>query len=140
MRRLFTLVSQDNVDGNRSNFGTFRDDNIEALCNIERIIPATELSVLLHIMVHVPDMVHRWNSVRNFWCFFGERCMGFFIRFIKNRDLAIENIVSTYTRATLILGSPHGLVLTTSTQLESIGMPVAKQSLMALAGQVCYRF
>ena len=46
---------------------------IEALTKIEFVVPKTDLPVMFHLMVHVPDMIFRWNSVRNFWCFFSER-------------------------------------------------------------------
>lgn len=46
---------------------------IEALCDIEHTLPSTEMAIILHILVHVPDSIYRWNSVRNYWCFFGER-------------------------------------------------------------------
>lgn len=45
----------------------------EALCHIESVVPRTELAVMFHILLHVPDCIYRWNSVRNFWSFFTER-------------------------------------------------------------------
>ena len=38
-----------------------------------RALPKTELAVMFHILVHVPDMMYRWNRSANFWCFWGER-------------------------------------------------------------------
>ena len=46
---------------------------VEALCLCECVLPSTELNILFHVMLHIPDMIYRWNAVRNFWCFFGER-------------------------------------------------------------------
>lgn len=46
---------------------------IEALAVMERKLPSTEMSPVFHIMMHFPDCIYRWNSVRNFWCFFNER-------------------------------------------------------------------
>lgn len=46
---------------------------VEALCQVETEFPDTELSVLLHVMLHIPAAIRRWNSVRNFWCFWTER-------------------------------------------------------------------
>ena len=40
---------------------------IEALCKCEAFLPRTEMSVMFHILVHVPDCMYRWNSARNFW-------------------------------------------------------------------------
>jgi hypothetical protein len=46
---------------------------IEALCVAEAMFPKTELAVMFHVLMHIPDGIHRWNNVRNFWSFFGER-------------------------------------------------------------------
>ena len=77
----------------------------EALCGIEAVLPTTDLPVILHVLLHVPDCVYRWNNVRNWWCFFGERCMGGLIRFVHNRDLACENIVTASVRLVRCLSS-----------------------------------
>ena len=45
----------------------------ETLCMAEAVLPLTEMTAIFHILLHVPDAIYRWNSVRNFWCFFGER-------------------------------------------------------------------
>jgi hypothetical protein len=89
---------------NRDALGDVRLRVIEALSAFEAHLPVTERAVMFHIMVHVPDAIYRWNSTRNFWCYFGERMMGHLIRFIHNRDLAVENIVTAYTRMRLMLG------------------------------------
>lgn len=46
---------------------------VEAMCELASVIPETELAPMLHIILHVPDCIHKWNSVRNFWSFFIER-------------------------------------------------------------------
>ena len=28
---------------------------------------------IVHMLMHVPDLIFRWNAVRNMWCFFNER-------------------------------------------------------------------
>jgi hypothetical protein len=38
-----------------------------------QVLPKTEMSVMFHVLMHVPDAIWRWNSARNFWGFFGER-------------------------------------------------------------------
>lgn len=58
---------------NREQIDRVKSEVTEALCLMEEVLPATELAVMLHIMLHVPDAVYRWNSVRNYWSFFGER-------------------------------------------------------------------
>ena len=45
------------------------------LAKLERTLPLTEMPVLLHTLLHVPDSIYRWNSVRNYWAFFIERCV-----------------------------------------------------------------
>lgn len=46
---------------------------VEALCHCETYMPRTEMPVMFHILLHVPDAIYRWNAVRNYWGFFGER-------------------------------------------------------------------
>ena len=43
------------------------------VCEYERFFPRTEVCRVSHIMLHVCDIVHRWNNVRNYWCFLTER-------------------------------------------------------------------
>lgn len=66
---------------------------IEALCLLERDFPLTELSIFVHEILHVPEFIFRWNAVRNYWCFATERFVGWMKKFIKNRYLAVENMV-----------------------------------------------
>jgi hypothetical protein len=66
---------------------------IEALCLMERDFPLSELSIFVHEILHVPEFVFRWNSVRNFWCFTTERFVGWMKGFVKNRSLSVENMV-----------------------------------------------
>jgi hypothetical protein len=65
----------------------------EALCKMERDFPLSELSIFVHEILHVPEFVYRWNSVRNFWCFATERFVGWMKGFVKNRSLSVENMV-----------------------------------------------
>ena len=66
---------------------------IEALCLLERDFPLTELSIFVHEILHVPEFIYRWNSVRNYWCFASERFVGWMKNFVKNRSLSMENMV-----------------------------------------------
>jgi hypothetical protein len=46
----------------------------EALTAFERVWPIAIMSgPAIHTLVHYPSFVYRWNSVRNFWCYFNER-------------------------------------------------------------------
>jgi hypothetical protein len=46
----------------------------ELMCTYERGAPRSELPILTHEFVHVPEQVYEWNNVRNYWVFFSERC------------------------------------------------------------------
>ena len=105
---------------------------VEALCKIEAACPKTEMCVMLHILLHVPDCIHRWNSVRNWWSFFGERCMGHFIRFIHNRDLAGENIMTAYVRHRLVMSAPPGVVAGLVSRLQAMKLDLPKRSMLLL--------
>jgi hypothetical protein len=45
-----------------------------ALAVFAQAVPATERAPIIHIFLHVPATIRRWNSVRNFWCYAIERC------------------------------------------------------------------
>lgn len=47
---------------------------VETLCLYERDFPASELAVSVHAFLHFPEMIMRWGNVRNYWCYFNERC------------------------------------------------------------------
>jgi hypothetical protein len=81
------------VDETANTCRTARTMVARALFKLERDLPATELSIAIHELIHVPDFLWRWNSVRNYWCFVVERLVGFMKKFVKNRYLAVENLV-----------------------------------------------
>ena len=66
---------------------------VRALCAVEKYLPESELSIFVHEIVHVADFLYRWNNVRNYWCFVTERFVGYVKGFVKNRHLALENLV-----------------------------------------------
>ena len=46
----------------------------ESLTAFERCWPKVLMSgPVLHTMIHYPRFIYRWNSVRNYWCYFNER-------------------------------------------------------------------
>ena len=61
------------VSENRDSIDQFKLKVVETLCKCEAVFPVTEMAVMFHIIIHVPDAIYRWNSIRNFWSFFGER-------------------------------------------------------------------
>jgi hypothetical protein len=109
---------------------------VHALCKCEAEFPVTELAVMFHALLHVPDCIYRWNSVRNFWSFFGERCMGYFIRFIHNRDLAAENIMTAYCRSRFILDAYPGAVFSLLAKVKALGLQLPKRSTITSAAEI----
>ncbi len=46
----------------------------ESLSSFERFWPQVLFSgPVLHTLIHYPRFIYRWNSVRNYWCYFNER-------------------------------------------------------------------
>ena len=80
IRRLNIIISIPDIDEDDDEdpgLEELKVDVINALALCEREFPDTELSVLFHVIVHMPNCIHRWGSVRNFWCFWTERCVAF---------------------------------------------------------------
>jgi hypothetical protein len=46
---------------------------IKTLTLLETVLPHTRFTYLMHVIIHLPQYIKRWNHVRNFWCFFMER-------------------------------------------------------------------
>jgi hypothetical protein len=82
-----------------------------ALVKMERDLPGTELSIAIHELIHVPDFLWRWNSVRNYWCFVVERLVGFMKTFVKNRSLSVENMVIHMHISLLCLTYPYNILV-----------------------------
>ena len=59
--------------------------------------------------------------------------MGHYIRFIKNRDLAAENIMRTAVRIQLVLSSPPGCISSLIKRLRLIPIVLPKRSSISLA-------
>jgi hypothetical protein len=56
--------------------------------------------------------------------------MGTLIRYINNRDLALENIVAALVRFRFVLGAPDGCILSTAKHMESNGYPLHWRSII----------
>ena len=82
---------------------------VGALVAFERDFPNSELSPCIHWIIHAAgELVPRWNNVRNYWCFLPERFVGWMKYFVKNRSLALPNMVRGYCRGLMILAvGPH---------------------------------
>jgi hypothetical protein len=57
----------------RSNMLALKEKIAMAMTLFDEHFPASEKTIVFHIILHVPDWIHRWGSVRNGWCFYGER-------------------------------------------------------------------
>ena len=44
-----------------------------ALAKMEKETPSTEHAIIMHIIMHLPAAIHRWNNTRNTWTFHSER-------------------------------------------------------------------
>jgi hypothetical protein len=62
-----------NDDDAEATLAATKEQVVVLVCQIERSFPRTEMCRVLHVVLHVCDMVRRWNNVRNFWCFLTER-------------------------------------------------------------------
>ena len=129
-------TSSDFQSDNRDRIDALKVQVVEALVQCESVLPVTELPVMFHILLHVPDCIYRWNSVRNYWSFFGERMMGYIIRFIHNRDLAAENIMTAYCRLRLVLDSPPRAVTNLMDKLKSQTHVLPYNSMLSIANEI----
>jgi len=64
------------------------------------------------------------------------RCMGWLVRFVHNRDLAVENIVTAYSRQTVILSTPHIGLQETVANLERVNVHLSKNSMFRMASSL----
>ena len=64
--------------------------------------------------------------------------MGHYIRFINNRDLAVENIMTAYVRTRLVLGSPAGYIGDLLRRLDKSGITLPQHSMLKLAQEVSH--
>ena len=66
-------VTDDDGTANRVKMRELRRRCVLALALMDRDVPETEAAIVLHIILHVPETIQRWNSVRNTWAFHPER-------------------------------------------------------------------
>ena len=62
--------------------------------------------------------------------------MGYFIRFIHNRDLACENIMTSYCRFRLVLDSAPGAVTDILDRVEGANLRLSAHSFLKTAGEL----
>ena len=88
-----------------------------ALSRAEEDVPQTECAISMHIIMHLPDSIFRWNAVRNFWAFHSERFVGWLINFIHNRHLASENLVRGYSTSSILGNLPDSVTASVRARL-----------------------
>lgn len=67
---------------------------VEFLSLLEAHFPATELTIVFHLMLHLVDHIRVWGPLSSVWMFPYERFLGFLCRTIKNR----AHVAATATR------------------------------------------
>ena len=46
----------------------------ETISLLETVLPIGLVNTpLVHMLTHIPASIYKWNNVRNYWQFFGER-------------------------------------------------------------------
>jgi hypothetical protein len=70
---LVVAFPEDDEARRRNEMRTLKTKVARLLCVYERGAPLGNLPRIVHLLIHVPDLIFRWNSVRNMWCFFNER-------------------------------------------------------------------
>jgi hypothetical protein len=133
--RILNTSSQYDVE-NRHELNCLKNDIVEALCKCESVLPRTDLPVMLHVLLHVPEAIHRWNAVRNYWSFFTERCAGYLIRFIHNRDLAAENIMTAAVRMRSVVDCAPGGVHALREKIRDAGYALPQLSMLHTADEI----
>ncbi len=71
-------------------------DIAEFLCLLELTFPATELTIVFHLLQHVVLFMQLWGPVPRYWMFAVERMLGFLVRKVKNRAHPEANITASY--------------------------------------------
>ena len=101
---VLSLAMECNVDGRppspaaKKEFAQHAEQMALLLSRFEKDVPKTFCDILLHELLHVPYCVFRWGSVRNFWCFFGERYVGWLTHFINQRNHAARSLANGVSR------------------------------------------
>ena len=86
----------------------------------------------------IPSSVSVTYRIRFLFCYsYTVRMMGYLIRFIHNRDLAAENIVTAYIRSQFLLQAPAQAITGLRQRFESANMRLNPNSMLHTASEVC---
>jgi hypothetical protein len=78
-----------------------RDYVIDAVCEMERVLPRNEHALMLHRLLHLPDDVARWGPSSNFGCFGSERFMKVVRKCTHQSSNDKVTVVHVFQRASL---------------------------------------
>ena len=141
MEMVCDLNGQPPTAAMKAKFSKHVVDMASKLARFEKDAPGTFPDVLLHELLHVPHAVMRWGSVRNFWCFFGERYVGWITNFICQRNHPSKSMVNGYSRHTFMRrihpetrDRLHRRLLATKANVTMRGFLVPTQELLAKRG------
>jgi hypothetical protein len=102
----------------------------------EREFPKTLLLACLHNLLHIPDMIGRWNNVRNFWAFFMERMVGWLKNFVQTKARPAESLIKGYTIHMLARRAPTYLAEAFAVRRATYGAEMAKRGHLILASSM----
>jgi hypothetical protein len=69
------------------------------LVDVEDGLPNTEKAWVMHAIVHVIDSIQMWNSVRETWCWYGERMMRYAKSLTRNYRHCEQSFLSSLGRS-----------------------------------------
>jgi hypothetical protein len=104
-RVLHTTCNADGVKPTAAmhrSFSKFKTDVAVAFVKLERVLPAMFFGISLHLLLHLPDCIYRWNHVRNYWCFASERFIGVIKQYCNARNNPHAGMVHGYTQTTFV--------------------------------------
>lgn len=120
----------------QTNMIELKNKVVDAMALFDRDFPASEKASMFHIILHVPDFIYKWGSARNGWCFYGERIMGWLIRFVKNRDLAVENMMVCLAKQSALSQVPPGAAESIRDRMQQSKIVLPSTSILKQASTV----
>lgn len=102
------LHTTNNVDGAippasaTTKFRKFKTEVAETLVLLEATLPAMFFDITLHVLIHLPECIFRWNHVRNYWCFASERFIGVLKEYCNSRNNPHAGMVYGYSQTTFV--------------------------------------
>jgi hypothetical protein len=80
----------------------FQQEIAVAFVKLEEELPAMFFDISLHVLIHLPQCIFRWNHVRNFWCFASERFIGVIKQYCNSRNNPHAGMVYGYAQTTFV--------------------------------------